>query len=474
MVRRQLLRVAFQLADLFIMAVAFLLADALAGGGVSIRHLLALRIRVGNVFVLLVLFAAWYLIFRLAGAYRHDRLSPWIVEARRALLAASCGALAVLNGAFLFHLHPATPMFAVAFWFAAALLCVASRGGSRWVLTYARRGGRNLRNVLIVGTNTRAVDYAAQVEARTDLGYRVIGFVDDEWSGLGEFRRTGRKVVAAPERLVEFLRVQVVDEVVIGLPLGSSYPRCAEIIALCEEQGIVVRILSDHFHMKLAKTTVEVFDDKPLVTLWTGTMEGGATYLKRLLDLALSFTLIVLLAPLFAVVALLVKLTSPGPVLFVQQRIGYNKRRIKVYKFRSMAADAETRIGELEHLNEISGPVFKIKNDPRLTPIGRFLRQTSIDELPQLFSVLRGDMSLVGPRPLPLRDYQGFKEDWHRRRLSVRPGITCLWQVNGRSSLPFDRWMELDMQYIDHWSLLLDIKILARTIPAVLRGTGAA
>jgi exopolysaccharide biosynthesis polyprenyl glycosylphosphotransferase len=342
------------------------------------------------------------------------------------------------------------------------------------VLARARRGGRNLRNVLIVGTNTRAVEYATQVEARAELGYCVIGFVDDEWSGLAEFHRTGREVVSTPEHLIEFLRAQVVDEVVIGLPLGSSYLRCAEIIALCEEQGIVVRILSDHFQMKLAKTTVEVFEDKPVVTLWTGTMEGGPTYLKRLLDIALSFTLLLLLAPLFAAVALLVKLTSPGPVLFVQQRIGYNKRRIKVYKFRSMGADAENGIGELEHLNEVSGPVFKIKNDPRLTPIGRFLRQTSIDELPQLLSVLLGDMSLVGPRPLPLRDYQGFTEDWHRRRLSVRPGITCLWQVAGRSSLPFDRWMELDMQYIDHWSLLLDFKILAWTIPAVLRGTGAA
>jgi lipopolysaccharide/colanic/teichoic acid biosynthesis glycosyltransferase len=181
-----------------------------------------------------------------------------------------------------------------------------------------------------------------------------------------------------------------------------------------------------------------------------------------------------MLAPLFLLAALIVRLTSPGPALFFQDRVGLNKRRFRLYKFRTMEADAEKRQREVEHLNEASGAVFKIRNDPRLTPVGKFLRKTSIDELPQLFNVLKGDMSLVGPRPLPVRDYQGFHQDWQRRRFSVRPGITCLWQVNGRSSTTFEKWMELDMQYIDHWSLGLDFKILAKTIPAVLRGSGAA
>jgi lipopolysaccharide/colanic/teichoic acid biosynthesis glycosyltransferase len=154
--------------------------------------------------------------------------------------------------------------------------------------------------------------------------------------------------------------------------------------------------------------------------------------------------------------------------------VGRNKRKFHIYKFRTMVVDAEKRIKEIEHLNEVSGPVFKIKNDPRITPLGRFLRKTSIDELPQLFNVLKGDMSLVGPRPLPVRDYEGFNEDWQRRRFSVRPGITCLWQIAGRSSIPFNRWMELDLEYIDGWSFWLDLQILLRTIPAVLRGSGAA
>jgi lipopolysaccharide/colanic/teichoic acid biosynthesis glycosyltransferase len=170
----------------------------------------------------------------------------------------------------------------------------------------------------------------------------------------------------------------------------------------------------------------------------------------------------------------LILLTSPGPVLFTQKRVGLHKRDFLVYKFRTMVVGAEKRQKEIEHLNEVSGPVFKIKNDPRITTVGKFLRKTSIDELPQLINVLKGDMSLVGPRPLPIRDYAGFSEDWQRRRFSVRPGITCLWQVSGRSQISFDKWMELDLQYIDKWSLWLDLQILLRTIPAVLKGEGAA
>jgi exopolysaccharide biosynthesis polyprenyl glycosylphosphotransferase len=227
--------------------------------------------------------------------------------------------------------------------------------------------------------------------------------------------------------------------------------------------------------LKLARSSAEQLEqDDALITHSRSWSEGGPILVKRILDFTISVIVIALLSPLLLMVAILIKLTSAGPVLFVQKRLGLNKRRFNVYKFRTMTVDAERRINEIEHLNEVSGPVFKIRNDPRITPIGRFLRKTSIDELPQLFNVLIGDMSLVGPRPLPLRDYEGFNKDWQRRRFSVRPGITCLWQVEGRSSIPFERWMELDLQYIDKWSLWLDVRILLRTIPAVLKGLGAA
>jgi exopolysaccharide biosynthesis polyprenyl glycosylphosphotransferase len=203
-------------------------------------------------------------------------------------------------------------------------------------------------------------------------------------------------------------------------------------------------------------------------------LQGWPVVFKRAVDIVVSAILILLLLPLLALTAIAIRLTSKGPAMFVQKRLGLNKRHFGIYKFRTMVIDAEKRQKEIEHLNEVSGPVFKIKNDPRITPLGRLLRKTSIDELPQLFNVLKGDMSLVGPRPLPIRDYQGFNEDWQRRRFSVRPGITCLWQIGGRSSISFEKWMELDLQYIDKWSLALDLEILVKTIPAVLRGSGAA
>jgi exopolysaccharide biosynthesis polyprenyl glycosylphosphotransferase len=202
-------------------------------------------------------------------------------------------------------------------------------------------------------------------------------------------------------------------------------------------------------------------------------MGGWQVGVKRVMDFVLSIILLLVLAPLFLIAALLIKFDSKGPVFFMQERVGLGKRRFRLYKFRTMIDGADKKQDELEVLNEVSSPVFKIQKDPRITRLGRILRKTSIDEIPQLINVLKGDMSLVGPRPLPVRDYNGFNQDWHRRRFSVRPGITCLWQVNGRSSIQFEKWMQLDMSYIDNWSLWLDLKIIAKTIPTVLKGSGA-
>jgi exopolysaccharide biosynthesis polyprenyl glycosylphosphotransferase len=215
-------------------------------------------------------------------------------------------------------------------------------------------------------------------------------------------------------------------------------------------------------------------EDSSQVLAAGGSVELFPAMVKRMLDCLFSTVLLALFAPLLLIIGALVKLTSPGPVFFRQTRVGLNKRQFSIFKFRTMVANAEQLQDQLLSLNEMNGPVFKIKKDPRVTPLGRLLRKTSIDELPQLFNVLKGDMSLVGPRAMSLRDYQLFDQDWQRRRFSVKPGITCLWQIHGRNSVPFEKWMELDMQYIDKWSLWLDLKILARTVPAVLRGTGAA
>jgi len=291
---------------------------------------------------------------------------------------------------------------------------------------------------------------------------------------MPEFQKTGYKVVTNLKDFPAYLRENVVDDLVISLPLKSQYKIASRVAFMAQEQGITVVCLPDIFDLKMSKTKVDFLEGLPLISNFMGTMDGWQVEIKRLMDILFSALALIMLSPVFFLTAIAIKLTSPGPIFFVQDRVGLNKRHFRMYKFRTMIPDAEQKQDELEDLNEASGPVFKIKKDPRITPIGRILRKLSIDELPQLINVLKGDMSLVGPRPLPIRDYNGFSEDWHRRRFSVRPGITCLWQVNGRSALPFDQWMKLDMEYIDNWSLWLDLKILIKTVPGVLIGSGAS
>jgi exopolysaccharide biosynthesis polyprenyl glycosylphosphotransferase len=287
------------------------------------------------------------------------------------------------------------------------------------------------------------------------------------------FRKSGYALASDIQSFLQFLRNSVVDEVMVALPFRSMHDQASRIATACAEQGITVRVLTNIFELKFAHSSPEELEEESIITHSTGWVEGWPVFAKRVLDIMISTTAIILLWPVLVVVCILVKLTSPGPVLFVQKRLGLNKRPFDLYKFRTMVMDAEEQMRQIEHLNEASGPVFKMKNDPRVTTIGRFLRKTSIDELPQLFNVLKSEMSLVGPRPLPARDYNGFDQDWPRRRFSVRPGVTCLWQIRGRSSIPFQQWMELDLQYIDKWSLWLDFQILMRTIPAVFKGSGA-
>jgi len=272
--------------------------------------------------------------------------------------------------------------------------------------------------------------------------------------------------------LSELLRTLALDEVVITLPIASAYAQIRKILLECSEQGILVRCEVSLFDSLALQSTN---GDAPLhfVTLHQSAWNQWALICKRLLDFSVALCALGALLPLLLCIATAIKLSSHGPVLFRQERLGLGKRRFTIYKFRTMVADAEKLMGAVEHLNETQGPTFKLSKDPRVTRIGSFLRKTSLDELTQFINVVIGDMSLVGPRPLPLRDYRGFSEDWHRRRFSVKPGITCLWQVMGRSSVGFDRWMELDMNYIDSWSIWLDVKILLRTITAVLRGSGA-
>ena len=474
---RQLLDLTFKVIDLLAMVGSFVLAAgslALGSDWYSLQELFEVRLKASNLVLFVVLMAAWYVIFAAFGLYRPRRLATAVAETIDIVKATSLGSMAVLGVASVINIDLVTSEFLVAFWMLSTTSTTFARLTLRLILERLRVRGRNLRNLLIIGTNARALRFAELVENKPTLGYQINGFIDDEWFGVDNFRQTGRKLVATVPDFGNYLRANVVDEVVIALPVSSYYSKFSAILLACEEQGVLVHMLPNFFDVKHARLSLEVLEDQPVITLRTGAMEGWPVLVKRVFDLVVAVALLLLLTPLFVVVAILIKLTSPGPILFIQDRVGLHKRPFRFVKFRTMVQDAEKRQQALEELNQVSGPVFKIRNDPRMTPVGGWLRKTSIDELPQLINVLLGDMSLVGPRPLPIRDYQAFDSDWHRRRFSVRPGMTCLWQIGGRNSVPFERWMELDMQYIDQWSLWLDFKILANTLPAVVSGKGAS
>ena len=474
--RRQFLLNSMKLFDLVLMVASFGLAAVVVSerATVSVTEFLALRVKIQNFVTFSLLLLVWHLIFSSFGMYASRRLAGRWDEIADTIKATTLGTFLLFCAHFAFHISLIMPEFLGIFWLTSTAVTIFSRMAMRSLLKRVRLRGRNLRDMLIVGTNPRAIQFAAKMRLNPALGYRVIGFVDQDWPGLTAFRQAGFDLACDFEGLPAFLRANVVDEVVVTLPMRSFHSRASDIATVCEEQGIVIRFVSNLFDLKKARQQAEELDGDSLITHYTGGLQGWPVLFKRVVDIAVSLTMIILLLPLLALTALLIKLTSRGPSIFVQKRLGLNKRHFGIYKFRTMVVNAEKRMKEIEHLNEVTGPVFKIKNDPRITPLGRVLRKASIDELPQLFNVLKGDMSLVGPRPLPIRDYEGFNEDWQRRRFSVRPGITCLWQIGGRSSISFEKWMELDLQYIDKWSLKLDLEILVKTIPAVLRGSGAA
>ncbi|MGA9133528.1 MAG: sugar transferase [Candidatus Sulfotelmatobacter sp.] len=475
--RRRILLKALMLFDLFVLGLSFALAaipESRLTGQVSFLSFLSMRIKVQNILVLLTLMLGWHFLLSMFGLYESKRLSDKWSEAKDILKAISLGTVVVIVAALLFRIRMVTPIFILVFWALSISICISSRLLLRSFLRRVRSHGRNLRQILIVGTNLRAVRFAQSIEGMPELGYRLVGFVDEQWAGMKDFLATGYSFATDLDRFPTFLREHVVDEVALALPMRTCYPKASEIVTQCREQGILVRFLPDIFDVTPMQSNVDNRGYNIAIPVYADHLEGWPIVAKRILDIVISLTMLMVLFPLFLIVALWIKVDSRGPVFFAQERIGLNKRKFRIYKFRTMVTDAEKLQSSLEELNEVSGPVFKIKEDPRITRVGKMLRRTSIDELPQLFNVLMGGMSLVGPRPLPVRDYQGLERNWHRRRFSVRPGITCLWQVNGRSSVHFEKWMELDMQYIDHWSLWLDLKILARTMPAVLKGTGAA
>jgi exopolysaccharide biosynthesis polyprenyl glycosylphosphotransferase len=276
------------------------------------------------------------------------------------------------------------------------------------------------------------------------------------------------------QAMVDLLHEHSVNAVLISAK-RSFFDQVEAAVRACELEGIEVWLMADFFRTQISRTTFDDFFGQSIMVFRAVPEASWQGVGKQLLDFFGAAALLILLTLPLALVALLIRFTTPGPIFFRQQRSGLNGRPFTLYKFRTMVTNAEQLQHELAAMNEMSGPVFKLVNDPRITPLGRLLRKSSVDELPQLWNVLRGEMSLVGPRPLPVDEVKRFHDPAHRRRLSVKPGLTCLWQVSGRNKVKdFKDWVRLDLEYIDNWSLWLDVKILCRTLPVVVMGVGAS
>ena len=325
--------------------------------------------------------------------------------------------------------------------------------------------------VMVVGEGERARGIGALLEESEGYGLRLSGFFRPDGAGETGPVKLAREYEAWPlSDLPKLLRERVIDEVIFAVD-SAQLARMEETMLLCDEEGVNTRVAVDFFPHVNSRVYLDRLGTAPLLTFAAAPHDEIRLVVKRFTDIALASAALILLAPFMTLIALLIRLTSPGPAIFRQQRCGLNGRRFTFYKFRSMVRDAESMKPELEHLNQKS-TAFKIADDPRLTPLGRKLRKFSIDEWPQLWNVLRGDMSLVGPRPAVPDEVENYQR-WQRRRLRMRPGLTCIWATKGRDALDFETWMKMDMLYIDTWSLALDWKIILRTIPRVLTGKGA-
>ncbi len=326
----------------------------------------------------------------------------------------------------------------------------------------------NRRRVLFVGSNKRILEFSRMLEQDKMLGVENIGFIDDTVAAEASVSLMGD--------LADFRRIvrgQVVDAAVIHLPVRSYYDEINEILDIADEQGIVTCCLNDYFDRHETNRTFSLMGSVSTITYHTTPPVDWKLLLKRAFDVVVSLVAIVVTLPLMIATAIGILMQDYGPVIFTQKRVGYRKRLFTMYKFRSMYVNAPELSEELRSRNEMDGPCFKIKKDPRIFPFGRFIRKYSIDELPQLFNVLKGSMSIVGPRPMPIEDYRRFKKDWLRRRFSVKPGLTCDWQAkDNRNEIAFEDWMRMDMDYIDNWSLTQDIKIMLKTVCVVLTGQG--
>ncbi len=445
------------------------LQDKAYGGTLSFNGLVDFSRK--NSWMLLIFPVMWIMLLSTLRLYNDFRTKTFGKLARTIIKAGIAAAIASGSVVFILQEGLTSRLFIAVFTFTTVVILLIEKKLFLLFLDFIHLRGYNQINLLIVGTGNRAREFIKAVKNHANWGLRIVGLIDDEHGMYGK-EIEGLRVLGRLQDIPFIIHRKVIDRVIFVVPRLWLH-RIDEAILACEKEGISTAISLDLYDLNFARTRQTDFSGFPLLEFETFSARQWELFIKRTIDIMLSLLALSLFGPLILFTVLAVKLTSRGPVFFKQVRCGMNGRKFTLYKFRSMVVGAEMKMRELEKMNEMDGPVFKIKKDPRITPLGRILRRTSLDELPQFFNVLKGDMSIVGPRP-PLPVEVEMYEVWQRRRLSLKPGITCIWQVSGRNKISFERWMEMDLEYIDSWSLWIDFKILIRTVFVVMFGYGAA
>lgn len=420
-----------------------------------------------------LLFILW-----LKGVYRIRPTVHWIGQFSAILSATTTGLVALSIYEYFFTKSPdllfsssneAPRGLLIYTWIAATIFLFLGRQLISLGVSFAYRHGLRQARLLVIGAERLGKMMMQHIAATPRLGYQVVGFIDAEGTPITHFGRF--QSLGSIADLESIIRIYNIDEVLIALP-SNQHQQIVRSVRLCERAGAEFKLIPDLHELSLSSLDMDTIEGIPLIGIKHTGIGPWQYVLKRAMDITLAGLVLLLGSPLWLLIALAIKLDSRGPVLFKQERLGYEGEPFLLYKFRSMHNRAEKALPHLRSKSDVSGPMFKLKDDPRRTRVGKFLRKTSLDEIPQLLNVLKGDMSLVGPRP-PLASEVAQYEEWEKGRLEIRPGMTGLWQVRGRSELDFDEMVLLDLYYIENWSLRLDLQILLQTIPAVLFSRGA-
>ncbi|OQX95766.1 hypothetical protein B6I21_03730 [candidate division KSB1 bacterium 4572_119] len=424
-----------------------------------------------NFTLTMAIIPTWLILLNLFKAYKDFRMRPFVMELKIVIKASLLSVLVFGSIFFIMQMKLTSRLYMIVFIITSALLLIIEKRIITVLLNKMHEHGFNQINLLVVGTGRRAQKFIRVLKEHSNWGLQIVGLIDDEHDMFGK-EIEGYRVLGRIQDIPFIMHRKVIDRVIFVVPRLWLH-RLDDVILACEREGIATSISMDLYDLRIAQIRQTLFDEFPLLEFETFHANEWQLFFKRTFDILLSLMFLVLLSPVLIFTMIAIKLESKGPIFFSQIRSGVNGRKFKLYKFRSMIVGAEMKKKHLEKMNEMDGPVFKIKYDPRITRVGRLIRKFSIDELPQLFNVLKGDMSIVGPRP-PLPVEVDMYELWQRRRLSLKPGLTCIWQVSGRNNVNFERWMEMDLEYIDNWSTWLDLKILFKTFFVVLFGYGAS